>query len=33
MNAKEDRQDSTEPVDGWRGLVPVREDFHTMANF
>lgn len=33
MNAKEDRQDSTDGILGWRGLVPVIEDFHTMANF
>lgn len=33
MNSKEHRQDSTDPVKAWKGLVPVIEDFHTTANF
>lgn len=33
MNVKLDRQDSKSPKARWDGLVPVIDDFHSMANF
>ena len=33
LNTKLDRQDSSSSTAKWDGVVPVIDDFHTMANF